>query len=376
MKKQSILAIALMGMLTFSACETDRDSNPVYQVPTEFSLNTPAYVNTVYDLDKSETLQFTCSQPDYGYTAPTIYSVEVSLDANFEDSKVLDTKYSTAKMDVDASEIAQAVTNLSLAAGKTEDDFPLTTSVYFRVEASLKTATGYTGEITSNIISLPYVKTSFALPPVILPEHIYMIGGFCDWKWGNSLDMIPTFDNNGVFWRLVYLPANSGFKVNQNMDWDGNEIGFAGAEVKDNFKAGTKDDGGNIGVTNGGWYLVVVRTAVKGRDVKYTIELNEPAVYLIGGTMNNKWDECMDDAKFTVPAEADADFVSPAFLSDADEGPRAYVKVDGYDWWKSEFMVFDGKLKYRGTNGDMERVTSKAGQKMYINFTAGTGKIE
>ena len=46
MKKISILAFLFAGMLSFSSCESDRDSNPVLQDPTEFVLNTPAYVNT------------------------------------------------------------------------------------------------------------------------------------------------------------------------------------------------------------------------------------------------------------------------------------------------------------------------------------------
>lgn len=84
----------------------------------------------------------------------------------------------------------------------------------------------------------------------------------------------------------------------------------------------------------------------------------------------------MADWKFEVPATADDYFVSPAFAQDAPEGPRAYVKIDGYDWWKSEFMVFDNKLTYRGAGGDLDRIVTKAGQKMYLNFTNDTGKIE
>ena len=124
--------------------------------------------------------------------------------------------------------------------------------------------------------------------------------------------------------------------------------------------------------------MIVIRSAVNGRNIDYTIEFNEPAVWLIGGVIKEggDWTECADGWKFTVPETADADFVSPAFAADAPEGPRAYVKVDGFDWWKSEFMVFDGKLKYRAAGSDLDRVTSKAGQKMYINFTKGTGKIE
>ncbi|WP_373731247.1 SusE domain-containing protein, partial [Bacteroides heparinolyticus] len=128
MKKISIYTFLLAGLLSFSACESDRDSNPVLQEPTTFVLNTPAYVNTTYDLTNSESVELTCSQPDFGYTAPVVYSVETSLTEDFKEVVKLDTKYTTAKMAVDASEMALAVTNLAVAQGKLEADFPLTTA--------------------------------------------------------------------------------------------------------------------------------------------------------------------------------------------------------------------------------------------------------
>lgn len=378
MKKITIWTLAFAGLLAFSACESDRDSNPVLQEPTEFVLNTPAYVNTTYDLTNSKSIELTCSQPNFGYTAPTIYSVEVSLSQDFAEAVVLDTKYTTAKMNVDASEMAVALTNLAVAQGKVEDDFPVTTSLYVRAIASLSSATETISSITSNVITLPSVRTEFALPPVVLPTKLYMIGAFCDWDWGKSTEMIPCHDGTtGTFWSMVYLPAG-GFKFNTATSWDGNEVGFAGATVVDNYNANVADDGGNIGIGKAGWYLVVIRSSVNGRNVDYTVEINEPAVWLIGGAVKDggDWTECLEGWKFEVPAKADEDFVSPAFAADAPEGPRAYVKVDGFDWWKSEFMVFGGKLTYRAAGGDLDRVTSKAGQKMYINFTKGTGKIE
>ena len=378
MKKISILTILSAGLLSFSACDSDRDSNPILQEPTAFVLNTPAYVNTTYDLTNSKSIELTCSQPDFGYTAPTIYSVEVSLNQDFAEPVKLDTKYTTAKMDVDASEMALAVTNLAVAQGKVEADFPITTSVYVRIIAELASATETISSITSNVINKPSVKTDFALPPVVLPTKLYLIGEFCAWDWGKALEMIPCHDGTtGTFWSLVYLPKG-GVKFNTATAWDGNEIGYAGCTAVDNYKAGLSDSGGNIGVDRAGWYLIVIRSAVNGRNIDYTIEFNAPAVWLIGGVIKEggDWTECADGSKFTVPETADADFVSPAFAADAPEGPRAYVKVVVFDWWKSEFFVFDGKLKYRAAGSDLDRVTSKAGQKMYINFTKGTGKIE
>jgi len=121
--------------------------------------------------------------------------------------------------------------------------------------------------------------------------------------------------------------------------------------------------------------------SVEGRDIKYSVKFNKPQVWLMGTiTPNADWKELEEGCMFEVPATADGEFVSPAFTNDVsgDGGARAYVKVPGYDWWKSEFIVgLDGnKISYRGAGGDQDRVDGKAGQKFYLNFSNDTGRIE
>ena len=193
--------------------------------------------------------------------------------------------------------------------------------------------------------------------------------------------MIPTYDNNGTFWHLVYIEAGGSMKFNWEKDWNGNEVGFAGIDghYSDNAGAGIgSTDDGNIRITKAGWYLLVIRTAVAGRGYQFSLEVNKPNVYLFGSTKGgtNAW-AADDDGLFTVPDSKDGEFVSPAFAADADpeSGVRACVIIDGEDWWHSEFMVINGKLAYRATGGDQERVTGNAGQRLYINFTNETGHI-
>ena len=52
------------------------------------------------------------------------------------------------------------------------------------------------------------------------------------------------------------------------------------------------------------------------------------------------------------------------------------LAIEGHDPWHSEFMVFDGTIKYRGTGGDQDRVTAAAGQKLYLNFSTDKGEIK
>ena len=375
MKKVNILASLFAGLLMFSACEADRDSNPVYQEPTKFVLNTPAYVNTVYDLEYSTSLELTCSQPDYGFTAATYYAVQVSLTEDFSSFEELSTQYTTAKMNVDASELAVAATNMKVAEGALEEDFPMIAPLYIRLRAYINESMG---EIISNTISLTNVKLYFALPPIELPTKLYLIGDFCNWNWDNAPEMIPLHDGTtGTFWRMVYVKG--GLKFNTKTSWNGGEVGFVGCTTLDNFNAGISDAGGNIGIANEGWYLIVIRSKVNGRKIDYTVEFNEPAVWLIGnatGAGDNAWKELLEGWKFEVPATADGYFISPAFAAGHAEGARAYVKVDGFDWWKSEFMVFDGKLEYRGVGGDQDHVPVEAGQKLYLNFSTDKGEIK
>ena len=374
MKKITILASLFLGLSLFTACEDDRDSNPILQDPTTFVLNTPAYSTAVYDLQKSSSIELTCSQPDYGFTAATVYTVQVSLNNDFTTEgayTTLSTTYTTAKMNVDASEIAVAATNLALANGKTETDFPLTTGVNIRLKAAL---TNGMGAIYSNSITLDKVRVHFALPAVVIPTTMNIIGdGIGGWDWSsNAISMVPTYDNNGTFWRMIYVTAGGKLKFNIEKAWDGSEFGSSATPV-DNAGAGLGENDGNLLVNNAGWYLVVVKSAVVGRDIKYTIEFNAPKVYLMGNTIGG-WD-IKDENAFTVPADGSGFFISPKLI--ATDEVRMCVKLADVDWWKTEFIVLaDGKISYRGTGGDQERYIVNKDKSVYLNFMTGTGKYE
>ena len=380
MKKSIIFASLLAGVLMFSACESDRDDNPVLNEPTTFTLNVPAYVNTVYDLENSTSLELTCSQPNYGYTAPTTYTVEVSTTKDFASFETLASTYTTAKMNVAADEIAVAATNLLVAQGATEADFPKQEALYFRLKASLGNDQfgNELGAIYSNVISLPNVKLYFALPPVLVPENLYIIGNHNGWDWNNCLPMTLVYGTDNMFWRMTYL--DGGWKFNSALAWDGGEVGYDGVQdIVDNAGANiSRSDDGNIVAGTPGWYLVVITANVVGRDVQYAVTINKPEVWMIGDVTGVDWQDRAAGWQLEVPTTADGEFVSPAFVAGAtpENGVRVYCPIEGHDPWHSEFMVFDGKIKYRATGGDQDRVTAAAGQKLYLNFSNDTGRIE
>ena len=404
MKRFYIIASLLVGAFAFSACE-QKLAEPVFNEPTEFVLNNPVLMNQSCDLAKSDYIELVCSQPDFGFTAATTYQVQVSLDGNFNnefdakkitgDFVTVDVDFSSTRIQLSAEDLAVAITQLRsvvLTAENpeiTEDEmkamFPYETSAYVRVKAFLTESKK--GEIVSNVVTFANLNVPYSLPEVFVPKDFYIVGEYNGWDWPSAFNFVPVNGNatdgkgkEGAFWRLIYLPEG-GFKVNSNKAWDGGEVGYVKDDelysYTDNASAGLKaSDDGNMVVSKAGWYIVVVRMSVDGRDIKYTFEINEPKVYLMGPCAPGEWD-LVDEALFTVPADAEGNFVSPAFIADSveDSGVRACVNV-GTDWWRSEFIVLNGELAYRGTEGDQERVQGKKGQKLYLNFTKGTGEIK
>lgn len=375
--------LVVMSLTLMTACSDDNDSNPSIQTPTEFKLNTPALVNTPIDLANSSKIMLTCSQPNYGYTASVQYTVLVATDENMTDAVELSETSNSAKVAIDAASLASTLTNIYVQKGKTEADFPMDVKAYFRLKANIVTSNGNVvegTEILSNVVSLNNIHLLFSLPPVNLPSHVYTVGNFCDWKWDNCFDMVQVYGTDNTFWRLVYID-DSGIKLNSAAAWNGSEVGYAGITVSGDCKDDIIDNGGNIASKNPGWYLVIVTTSVVNREIHYDVQFNKPTIWLIGPAAGSTdYAEEAEGWSFTVPTTKDGDFVSPAFAGSVPggdgDGVRMYVKVPGHDWWHSEFVVLSDKIEYRATGGDQARVAGSAGQKVYLNFSKGTGEIK
>ena len=375
--------LVVMSLFLMTACSDDNDSNPTIQSPTEFKLNTPALQNTPIDLANSSKIMLTCSQPNYSYTASVQYTVQVATDENMTDAVELSETSTSAKVAISADLLASALTNIYVEKGKTEADFPMDVKAYFRLKANIVTSNGNVvegTEILSNVVSLNNIHLLFSLPPVNLPSHVYAVGSFCDWKWDNCFDMVQVYGTDNTFWRLVYID-DSGIKLNTVAESNKSEVGYAGITVSGDCKDDIIDKDGNIASSKPGWYLVIVTTSVVNREIHYDVQFNKPTIWLIGPAAGS--DDFAEEAEgwsFTVPTTKDGEFVSPAFVGSVpagtDKGVRMYVKIPGHDWWHSEFVVLDGKIKYRATGGDQDRVTGEVGQQVHLNFSKGTGEIK
>ena len=207
MKKLSYILFSFISLvLATASCSGLEEENPVIQTPTKLVLNTPAtanqYVDLGYDKDAG-TVNFTCSQADYGFAASANYYMQVSLDESFSNFEELATSYTSCNMNVKASEIAEAVCKLrGIKSEETYTDEPAR-KVFFRVRSQILKYEDTS--ILSNVVAMEKVKGYFALR---LPGYIYLVGAPEGWSG-------PSEDNKAHYeaWKLFESDNAIGSKV-------------------------------------------------------------------------------------------------------------------------------------------------------------------
>lgn len=179
MKKFAIILSAAVAVMGFASCSQDKE--PVYTKPTEFKLNVPPFASQIYELAEGNEILITCSQPDYGYSAVTNYSIEVSLTPDFnvcEPIKSIDgTQAAMRFKDVDfatAINVLFDIKDEETWAAHVAENPSLTTKLYVRAVASLPNIED--SEIRSgNSFEMTNVKYFYSVPQ---PGVIYVIGNY------------------------------------------------------------------------------------------------------------------------------------------------------------------------------------------------------
>ena len=376
----SLLMLAAVGV-GLTSCDEDRDNNPTFNPGSgTFVLNTPGFAaNNVYDLETADYVMLTTSQPDYGFPLPTTYTVFAGIDEN--KMEPLSTTSTSVEIKVPASELNELIL---AQAGDADLSAPI--PVYFYLTAHV-TGNDTLGFSKSNTIVLPKVLAYVPVVEITLPEKVHIVGSFpASDGWANFVPLAPAFSQDGFYYGVVYMPAGAEFKINPDAGWKGNDKGYGQLTINDKANAGISsadesNDAANIKVANEGWYNFVVNAKISNGAVQYTVNVNPAKVYVIGAAAGGEW-SLQDAWAFTAPADA-GEWVSPAFTGSGEL--RLFIDC-GIDWWKTEFTIkTDGSLFYRNVDipanwaenvGADYSCQVNSGQKAYINFTAGTGRVE
>ena len=306
MKNKYIIGALLVGIISlFASCSDDNDSNPTLIQPTEFTLNTPEYINSTVDLEKSTGLELTWSQPKYtADNAPinATYEVQVSPTNSFTVStdeaaadesgeKVPDyavLSNTTQKCDISASaeEMDKALVKI---LKWTEADVPAEQEMYVRVNAYILEGTNHLNPVASNSVKLN-VKPYYIELKDAVPTMWYLVGNMFGAKWANNkeigVDALPMFlkpnfsydkktGAGEIEYTNYFLTGDynekaecdgAGFKIlPSDFNWDysmnailNNEISAKKGTIENRNGGG---DGGHIVAAEAGYYTITINTA-------------------------------------------------------------------------------------------------------------------
>ena len=306
MKNKYMMGALLLGIISlFASCSDDNDSNPTLIQPTEFTLNTPEYINSTIDLEKSTGLELTWSQPKYtADNAPinATYEVQVSPTNTFTVStdeaaadesgeKVPDyavLSNTTQKCDISASaeEMDKALVKI---LKWTEENVPAEQEMYVRVNAYILEGTNHLNPVASNSVKLN-VKPYYIELKDAVPTMWYLVGNMFGAKWAGTksigVDALPMFlkpnfaydkktGAGEIEYTNYFLTGDynekaecdgAGFKIlPSDFNWDysmnailNNEISAKKGTIENRNGGG---DGGHIVASEAGYYTITINTA-------------------------------------------------------------------------------------------------------------------
>jgi hypothetical protein len=352
----------------FSSCETDIDKMYVRSTDSVTApvLTSEGFTDIVVDEYNVNLVPFVLNwtRSNFGTGVLVEYAIEMDTDADFSNSYVVTVGNDIYNRVITGAELSRWV--IANFNGLNAAGDPVRVDFYLRIQASVALenpmVTVPPDKKFSNIIPIsvvPYVI------PGSYPEEMYMIGAeFGNWDWDSPgvVEMVPVHSNAGHFWCIRYITANEPFKWNSKRAWGG-DFNSLGDDI------GFTLDGGNAVVATDGMYMVYMDMP-NGR-----ISIEPARVYGIGDAFGS-WN--MGAAPFTVENKTMVGITTDA---SADGGLRIYAISDiapiGGDWWKMEFIIRNGVIEYRGAGDDQEpRIPAVAGQKLTLDFNAGTGSIQ
>lgn len=374
MKRINIFASMLLALVAFSACSTDRDDNPVLQIPTDgsFMLYAPGITANTIDLDNSQSLTFKVDQPNYGYTAHITYMMEFAASENgssWSTWQMTDTSNENPlAITVPTSEIAGAITNGLVELGRSESEFPLTAKVKARVRAYLNgmedTTTVYSQEVQFT------ATTSYVLPPV--PALLfYMVGALPGWSAEGALTAL-LYPEGGDVYTYTSKFVDGDNPANLKI-WAQEDLGiWANAYCVEKDKDGTQDETGAIIQADAG--------AIKAPTAEYytftfdkhhmsyswtKLENQEPTEYDMISLIGNWTDDWSADVDM-VQVTPHNWYVEHTFTHDNVE----FKFRANHDWgvnWGATWTVSSDNFAALGVGGGDNIKCAKGTYRFYIN---------
>ena len=268
--------MALAGLVAFTACQDDRDSNPVFNNAGDVAivLNAPEFANVDVALGATDSVMLTWSQPQLTNNNAPLgaagiyglrYIVQASKDGNFTktfadalkevtnedgtyngtptgyDYTSLTTEYSGCIANLKPAEINQALNELNVWASP---DVMALSKVFFRVLAVVKQGDGSDKTVaTSNVQEMKFIPSQWIdvmAEPV--KEFYYWVPGNGN-GWNHGVCPILRSEDGEIYTGYAYMDGE--FKFTPAADWKAELNNGSFDSASDNIDLGDKG-GGNI----------------------------------------------------------------------------------------------------------------------------------
>lgn len=178
MKKFTTILASLAVLTAFNSCEDDKVT---LSMPAEgsYQMQTPSFASSLNmtEATGAELLQFVTNEPNYGYSASLVYSLDVALDANFSTYETLTGVDSASPViEVSQEDFSYALCNLhGFGPDYYEEQAPETVYVRSQVKVSNTDNTTLTSEtVTLNNVTFYHV--------IMGKRTIYLIGSCSGWN--------------------------------------------------------------------------------------------------------------------------------------------------------------------------------------------------
>ena len=256
------------------------------------------------------------------------------------------------KIQLDDAGNVKANTNLGEGAASGTTDIV--------VEAAGKYKVTLNFALKGGAIENSYSFTTELTEASTMPTTMYAIGNdFGNWDWtaDSVVEMTPVHSHSGAFWAIRYMTTTTEFKFCAKKEWNGD---FCTLGTNTGFVTP-----GNNMVEADGMYLIYV-------DLANNFVTVEPAMVYGMGDVFGGWDAAKAENLFALEGQT----LTATAPNAGNIRMYAAAPVEGVEWWQMEFNLYDGKIVYRGAGDDQAAVPVNAGQKVTLDFNAGTGSIQ
>jgi len=309
MKKITIMATLIAGLFAFSACNSDRDDNPVLKSPTTFTMNKPLFANSNLDLAITDSIDLkVAEQPAYGFPTAVVYGAQMSLENKWTDTDIytFDASTNALTLKLGGKDIDKAIMILGSYKNSSSVDPNIPKKIYLRMTARPVNLDS-TQTIYSNVQELSVYPYYLELRDAE-PEFWWLIGGSIgDGTWTNTgydaktqssvfpMSLINEYSydkatGTGLIQSTFYMPDDGSCKLIYSLgSWNAQWGVSDGAFVKNDGGSG------NIAPTDGaGYYTLAYDTKADIVTLTKSEKDNYPVystISCIGSGSFGSWDQ-------------------------------------------------------------------------------------